>query len=326
MRRGIKKAADKYSIQRGTCQCGCAGPSPTHSASGTQRLITCCAQNAAQAHAVCLVTCCVLVCHTEGEDNDFESLFAKELKRRGLEEKAAGNASATASQQRPTAAAPLSKPVTHGSCPWLLLDVAEASSSGASSSTSSSNQPPKKDPFQSSGAAAGAKTRARAPPPGQSFEPEDDQRKRSILLVNEGLEVRARQGSAPKHLSNLGHSCTLPFLTRRRSNKLPGLTQATGGASAPLAFASDCTDCSLMPGAAAFVQGLFPRAKELLRLGGSVFLGFLPFMLAFSLLFTGIFAVSFVRSDVHAAPGFLPCVPPSPSAHASQASAGLRWC
>lgn len=43
------------------------------------------------------------------------------------------------------------------------------------------------------------------------------------------------------------------------------------------------------------VQGLFPRAKELLRLGGSVFLGFLPFMLAFSLLFTGIFAASVVH-------------------------------
>lgn len=38
-------------------------------------------------------------------------------------------------------------------------------------------------------------------------------------------------------------------------------------------------------------QGLIPRGKLLLQLGGSVFLGFLPFMLAFSLLFTGIYFV-----------------------------------
>lgn len=39
------------------------------------------------------------------------------------------------------------------------------------------------------------------------------------------------------------------------------------------------------------LEGLIPRGGELIKLGGSVFLGFLPFMLAFSLLFTGVFAV-----------------------------------
>ncbi|KAG2447647.1 hypothetical protein HYH02_007565 [Chlamydomonas schloesseri] len=39
------------------------------------------------------------------------------------------------------------------------------------------------------------------------------------------------------------------------------------------------------------LEGLPGRAKLLLQLGGSVFLGFLPFMLVFSLLFTGVFFV-----------------------------------
>jgi hypothetical protein len=39
------------------------------------------------------------------------------------------------------------------------------------------------------------------------------------------------------------------------------------------------------------LDGLLPRARELLLLGGSVFLGFLPAMLIFSLVFTGIFSV-----------------------------------
>lgn len=38
-------------------------------------------------------------------------------------------------------------------------------------------------------------------------------------------------------------------------------------------------------------QGLIPRGGELIKLGGSLFLAFLPFMLAFSLLFTGVYAV-----------------------------------
>ncbi|KXZ51814.1 hypothetical protein GPECTOR_11g255 [Gonium pectorale] len=39
------------------------------------------------------------------------------------------------------------------------------------------------------------------------------------------------------------------------------------------------------------LEGLIPRASLLLRLGGGVFLAFLPFMLVFSALFTGIFYV-----------------------------------
>ncbi|KAL6753417.1 hypothetical protein V8C86DRAFT_2727800 [Haematococcus lacustris] len=39
------------------------------------------------------------------------------------------------------------------------------------------------------------------------------------------------------------------------------------------------------------LEGLPKRASLLLQLGGSVFLAFLPFMLAFSLLFTGVYAV-----------------------------------
>lgn len=36
-------------------------------------------------------------------------------------------------------------------------------------------------------------------------------------------------------------------------------------------------------------QGLIPRATELLKLGGSVFLAFAPFILAISVLFGGIY-------------------------------------
>ncbi|GFR51509.1 hypothetical protein Agub_g13924 [Astrephomene gubernaculifera] len=39
------------------------------------------------------------------------------------------------------------------------------------------------------------------------------------------------------------------------------------------------------------LEGLIPRATRLLQLGGSLFLGFLPFMIAFSLLFTGVYFV-----------------------------------
>ncbi|GLC54237.1 hypothetical protein PLESTB_000838400 [Pleodorina starrii] len=46
------------------------------------------------------------------------------------------------------------------------------------------------------------------------------------------------------------------------------------------------------------LEGLIPRGKLLLQLGGSVFLGFLPFMLVFSLLFTGVYSV-FGTNFVH---------------------------
>lgn len=39
------------------------------------------------------------------------------------------------------------------------------------------------------------------------------------------------------------------------------------------------------------LEGLIPRASELLKLGGSVFLAFVPFILAISLAFGGIYAL-----------------------------------
>jgi hypothetical protein len=46
------------------------------------------------------------------------------------------------------------------------------------------------------------------------------------------------------------------------------------------------------------LEGLIPRASQLLQLGGSVFLAFAPFILAISLLFSGIYFV-FGDSFVH---------------------------
>jgi hypothetical protein len=46
------------------------------------------------------------------------------------------------------------------------------------------------------------------------------------------------------------------------------------------------------------LQGLIPRATELLKLGGSVFLAFAPFILAISVLFGGIY-LTFGDSFVH---------------------------
>lgn len=39
------------------------------------------------------------------------------------------------------------------------------------------------------------------------------------------------------------------------------------------------------------LEGFPGRASQLIKLGGSLFLGFLPFMLAFSVLFTAIYSV-----------------------------------
>eukprot|EP00775_Hariotina_reticulata_P001327 gene1327-1671_t len=39
------------------------------------------------------------------------------------------------------------------------------------------------------------------------------------------------------------------------------------------------------------LEGLIPRASELLKLGGSIFLAFAPFILAISLMFGGIYYV-----------------------------------
>ncbi|GBF94149.1 ribosomal RNA large subunit methyltransferase H [Raphidocelis subcapitata] len=50
------------------------------------------------------------------------------------------------------------------------------------------------------------------------------------------------------------------------------------------------------------LEGLIPRASQLLQLGGSVFLAFAPFILAISLLFAGIYSV-FGESFVHTGEG-----------------------
>jgi len=131
----------------------------------------------------------------ESKDDSFESLFKKELKRRGME----GSGSDT-----------------------------EGPSSSARDSESSTSTA--KDPF-----ASGTATRARAPPPQSAFnkgEPAEDQRQKSILLVNEGLE------------------------------------------------------------------GLIPRATELIKLGGTFFLAFAPLILGVAILFGGIYFV-FGDSFVH---------------------------
>mmetsp|Transcript_18804 Transcript_18804/g.32087 ORF Transcript_18804/g.32087 Transcript_18804/m.32087 type:complete len:202 (+) Transcript_18804:55-660(+) len=102
-----------------------------------------------------------------------------------------------------------------------MLEASRASGEGSKESPPSS--PTSKDPFTSNNATS---TRARtAPPPRISMDGSQDQRQRSLSMVNEGLEG------------------------------LPG------------------------------------RASQLIQLGGSIFLAFLPFMLAFSLLFSGVYWV-----------------------------------
>ncbi|PNH11453.1 hypothetical protein TSOC_001729, partial [Tetrabaena socialis] len=102
---------------------------------------------------------------------------------------------------------------------------------------------PGANPFASSSSSSGAagasgsttRTRARAPPPPMAPRMEEDQRQKSLGLVNEGL------------------------------------------------------------------SGLIPRVTVLFQLGGSIFLGFLPFMAAFSLLFSGIYFVfgdAFLHSGI----------------------------
>ena len=53
-----------------------------------------------------------------------------------------------------------------------------------------------------------------------------------------------------------------------------------------------------LPGWLAAVQGFIPRASELLKLGLTFFLAFVPFILVISLAFSGIYAV-FGDSFVH---------------------------
>ncbi|GLI66003.1 hypothetical protein VaNZ11_009614 [Volvox africanus] len=143
--------------------------------------------------------------------SSFESQFSKELQRRGLS----------------------SVDEEGGS-------RAETSSSGSTGPFSGSSTPNGTNPFASSSSNSGplgggsnsTRTRTRSAPPPMAASAEDDQRQKSMDMVNEGLE------------------------------------------------------------------GLLPRAKLLLQLGGSVFLGFLPFMLVFSLLFSGVYGV-FGTSFLH---------------------------
>ncbi|KAG2423311.1 hypothetical protein HXX76_015458 [Chlamydomonas incerta] len=152
----------------------------------------------------------------EKPDGSFESLFSKELARRGLN-----------SMDEPgkpgESAAGAGAPSTSGS-------TSSNTSTGSSSTGPAAGPAQGTNPFASSSSGTTTRTRARAPPPpmagaGAGPAGQDDQRQRSMDMVTEGLE------------------------------------------------------------------GLIPRAKLLLQLGGGVFLGFLPFMLVFSLLFTGIFFV-----------------------------------
>ena len=55
------------------------------------------------------------------------------------------------------------------------------------------------------------------------------------------------------------------------------------------------------------LEGLIPRGKLLIQLGGSLFLGFLPFMLVFSVLFTLIYYAFPEGTFVHGGtPGYKP--------------------
>lgn len=116
-----------------------------------------------------------------------------------------------------------------------------AATSGSNSSTSSTGSSGAgTNPFAAAAPTRTAAGRPRAPPPAMA-QSADDQREKSMALVNEGLE------------------------------------------------------------------GLIPRASQLLQLGGSVFLAFLPFMLVASLLFSGIY-FAFGDSFLHG--GSRPTTPP----------------
>lgn len=109
----------------------------------------------------------------------------------------------------------------------------------------------------------------------------EGQRERSVALVNEGLEV---SNSSCSDISN-GQAAISDAIHTFNST----LHQQLSLLSMPAAWPSP-TPPTLPPTPASH-QGLFPRAGELLKLGGSVFLAFVPFILAISLLFGGIYAV-----------------------------------
>ncbi|GIL78965.1 hypothetical protein Vretimale_196 [Volvox reticuliferus] len=156
--------------------------------------------------------------------SSFESLFSKELQRRGLSsvDEEGSSRPAETSSTSSGSAGPFGGNSSNadGTNPFASGSSSSSTNSGPGSSSSSSNSSTR------------TRTRPRSAPPPMAANAEDDQRQKSMDMVNEGLE------------------------------------------------------------------GLFPRAKLLLQLGGSVFLGFLPFMLVFSLLFSGVYGV-FGTSFLH---------------------------
>lgn len=128
-----------------------------------------------------------------GPDGTFESLFSKELKRRGMD--------SGSSMDEPAPKA-----------------TAEPPKASASSSSSSADAPPKypsgntasTNPF-ASGSSTKTTSRPRALPPPMA-QSADDQRQKSISLVNEGLEGLIPRASVLIQLGGGFFLVFLPFL------------------------------------------------------------------------------------------------------------------
>lgn len=57
------------------------------------------------------------------------------------------------------------------------------------------------------------------------------------------------------------------------------------------------------------LEGLIPRASELIRLGGGFFLGFVPFILLVSMLFVGMYVVRIPGASLQPIQSLFPCLP-----------------
>lgn len=114
------------------------------------------------------------------------------------------------------------------------------------------------------------------------------------LLSTPFLTSSMGRGSVPSLWSMRGSRqvALATFCCTRRYLEAAGSVGPGGGRglTAPQLLDSGPSH-TLPPALIPATQGLIPRVAVLLQLGGSVFLAFLPFMLAFSLLFTGVFAV-----------------------------------
>lgn len=114
------------------------------------------------------------------------------------------------------------------------------------------------------------------------------------LVACAGLRASARLVVSHMHvlaaLCRVGHA-PLPVVRR----VLPDFPPAPRPPSLCLATPTPAPapDLPLPPSPPA--QGLIPRASVLIRLGGGLFLAFLPFMLVFSALFSGVYFVSAVQ-------------------------------